>query len=166
MSKISVYKFDLQNEDRNYIELFVKKYMESTGLIYNKEDNMYETVQPNKNDDVKNVAKSAASTVLTGRTTVYYTLGKGLGYEISNNQLTIRACFINYKMGGMKQPVETWFYKELKKDLFKKLEDKGLKFVSKGTEKIDDPKGRAAQKKVLIVCGIIIALLILLVAML
>lgn len=144
----------------------MKKYFESTGLVYNKEENMYETGQPSKTNDVKNIAKSAASTVLTGRTTVYYSLSKGLGYEINDNQLIIKACFINYKMGGMKQPVEMWFYKELKNGFFKELQEKGLKFVGKGTEKIDDPKGQAAQKKVLIICGMIIVFLILLVALL
>lgn len=164
MGKISVYKFDLGNTDSNSVELFVKEYMESIGLVYNSEHNMYETVEPGRKNDVKNAAATAASTLLTGKTTVYYSLGKGLGYEISNNQLLIKACLINYKMKGMRQPVQTWFYKELKKDLFKKLEEKGLKLVGKKTEKVNDPDGNAAQRKAFILCGVILLFMILMVA--
>lgn len=171
MSKISVFKFDLEGKDEIFVEKVVKEYAESKGLVYNGDEKMYTTERPTKKNDAKNVAASAAASVLTGKTTVYYTMGRALGYSIENHQLVIRACVINYKMKDAKYPIHSsfnnsqagaWFYKELKSELFKKFKEDGIKLTSKEYEKIDDGSEKALAKRLLIICGCTVAFIALL----
>lgn len=172
MSKISVFKFNLDGKDKMMIKKIVKEYIESKGLVYDDDEKMYTTEKPSKKNDAKNVAASAAATALTGRYTVYYTMGRGIGFEVENNQLIIKACVINHKMKDAKYPIHSSFnnsqagasfYKELKKELFKKLEEEGIKLTSKEYEKIEDGSGKALAKRLMIIFGCTVAFIALLV---
>lgn len=171
MSKISVFKFHTGNKDKALIEKTVEEYIQTNSLVYNAEENMYTTMKPSKKSDAKNAALSAGATLLTGKNTVYYTMGRGLSYDFVNEQLILKACVINWKMNNAKQSIHsaatnsqagTMFYRDLKEGLFKRLEAEGVTLERKETEKIDDGSGKAFAIRLLLILGGVIAFILLL----
>lgn len=179
MSKISVFKFNINNynsnENSNIIHNIIGEYLGSRGFYYNQEKRCYMTGQPTstaKNIAV-NIGMAVSSAALTGGTRVVgvQSLQRGFEFQINGNQLIIKAYLIDSKFDAKhfihstfnNSNAAIYYYSDIKQNLFKKLEANNIIYVSKEVEKINDGSGKKYLKILLIIMGIMILPLLLLI---
>lgn len=176
MSKISVFKFNINNNKSiNILNNIIGEYLRTRGFFYNQEKGCYTTGTPTSQDYSKNIAKNVglavASAALTGGTRVVGVtlIQKGFEVQINGNQLIIKAYLINNKINS-KQHIHstfnnsnaaTYYYVDLKNNLFKILEKNGITYVGKEIEKINDGTEQKTAKILLIIYGILAAVILL-----
>ena len=175
MSKISVFKFNINDTSEMSIETtkkIIMEYLSLRGFFFNNEKMCYTTGEPNKMDEAKNIALSigasvAATAVTGGRVTTINTVQRGFEYNILNNTLIIKAYLINNKLNSKSfihstfnnSPAGASYYSDLQVNLFKNLATNNVLLTSTEVETINDGSEKKGFKIVAIIFLIMIAII-------
>lgn len=180
MSKISVFKFNINNynsnDSTNIIHKIIGEYLGTRGFHYEQESNSYRTGNPSQQNFNKNMATAVGtaltSAALTGgtRAVTVRSIDRGFEFQIKGNELLIKAYLID-NMYNSKSYIHSafnntnaapYYYGDLKNNLFKKLKESNIVHVSTEVEKINDGSNKKYLKILLIIFSIMIFLPLLL----
>lgn len=174
MSKISVFKFNLNGQNTDNIINLITNYLTTRSFSYDEILKCYITGKPIS--DAKNIALSAglsavASIASGGATAVAMSnVQRGFEYYINGNDLIIK-CYIYTSTSKSKNPIHQTFnntqagalyYADLKNNLFNDLKNYNVTLMNTEIEKIKD----GSSKRVALIIFIILASMILISALL
>lgn len=164
MSKKSVFKFDFKNEKKEIVESIIISYLERNQFVYNDNANCYVIGNLSEKDIKMDMATTMVSNIQPYYV-VNYNFRRCFEYEILDNQLIIKACILNtftngktYIHSNINSTMEAReYYKDLKYNLFKSLEENIAKLSSIEIEKVKDG---STSKLIKFVLSIIIPIII------
>lgn len=169
MSKISIFKYNLNGQNSDNITNIILEYLSSRGFIFDQEKNFYVTGKPNNtaNDIATSVGLSVAASLVTGGTAITIVgIQRGFEFYINGNDLIIKAYLYNAK-NKSKQMIHSTFnnsraaalyYVDLKNALFNRLKESNITLMNTEEEHVNDGSGLRTVKTIFTVFGIIVVL--------
>ena len=172
MSKISVFKFNLNGQNKDNIENIILNYLSSRGFYFNQEKQFYVTGKPadTANNVAASIALSAATSILTGsaRGVAITGVQRGFEYKFEEDNLIIKAYLYNAKYGSKNMihstlnnsQMGTLYNADLKNSLFQNLKDSYVTLMNTEAETVNDGSGKKLAKTLLMIFGITILAII------
>ncbi len=172
MSKVSVFKFRMNNQNATLASNIVRKFTETRGMVFYPEMKCFLTGNPNMDNTAKDTALSVgasiAASALTGGAVgiAYNTILRGLECQIVGDELILKA-FIYSPKSKMRSIIHSTmnntqagalYYGDLKANLFKELQSFNIVLIGSDTEKIHDGAEARVLKKVFIIFAIMLAI--------
>lgn len=165
MSKISIFKFNTNNVNKEFIDNIIKEYLNTRGFSYNYDHNCYMNKILDEKAANKEMLIAAAKTAIVGTESVNAgSLASSntiycLSYYFTSDQLIITAYTYN-KFSSIKSQIQpgfntiydaTLYYNDINNNLFTNLNSNNVILVSSEKQKIKDGSGLKLFKKTLMI---------------